>query len=605
MKKIWSISTTVRNPERIRNFLVALKPLDGETWNHDTQRKFQILLIQHKLYGAGNRQFTNNLSREHRELLENSESLTYEQAEEILNARNYVGAGDMRGRQSFNPIKKMGLAKIDNEGKIRITSFGECLLQEDSDLGEIFFRNYLKWQLPNPLSRDFKAVDGYDIKPFIGTLHLINKVNKLCRERGLTEKGLSQVEFDIFVPTLISHRNLNAQTRLVLEFRTGLERITNEREKQTYINSFIRDHFSDFKNIKNAREYGDNIRRYFRMTRYFHLRGNGYYIDLEPRRNIEIQKILETDNAASQDFTAETYIDYISDINLPILPWETITELLRINNYTADDIRQYQNQLKQQRIQIPEFEFKNTAHLSVEQLKAHIGELRDYRRSLQETEDHFVSQNVDKVREYIDRLRNIRQSKEKKSIELEHLATLALNAINDALAIKPNYPVGDDNQPTFTAPANKPDIECFYNTFNGVCEVTMLTNRAQWMQEGQPVMRHLRDFEDANNNKETYCLFVAPSLHRDTINTFWTAVKYEYEGRRQKIVPLTISELTKLLKALITIKDRGQRLDHRQLMNLYDSIINLTNTVPSSDIWTSQIPGVVEQWSREILSANV
>ncbi|KKS29166.1 MAG: hypothetical protein UV83_C0006G0017 [candidate division WWE3 bacterium GW2011_GWE2_43_18] len=538
-------------------------------------------------------------------MLENSETLTYEQAEEILNARNYVGAGDMRGRQSFNPIKKMGLAKIDDQGRIRITSFGEYLLKEDADLGEMFFKSFLKWQLPNPLSRDFKVEDGYDIKPFIATLHLINKVNKICRKRGLTEKGLSQAEFDIFVPTLISYQNIQAQARKVLEFRTGLERLANEREKQTYTHSYVSENFEDFENMEHTKDYGDNIRRYFRMTRYFHLRGNGYYIDLEPRRSIEIQKILKTDNGSSQDFTAEAYIDYISDINLPILPWETQTELVRISNYTADDIRQYQNQLREQRIQIPDFEFKNTDRLSVEQLKAYVGELRDYRRTLQETEDHFVSQNVDKVREYIDRLRNIRQSKEKKSIELEHLATLALNAINDALAIKPNYPVGDDNQPTFTAPANKPDIECFYDAFNGVCEVTMLTNRAQWMQEGQPVMRHLRDFEDANNSKDTYCLFVAPTLHRDTVNTFWTAVKYEYEGRRQKIVPLTINELAKLLEAIIAMKDRGQRLDHRQLMNLYDSIINLTSTAPSSDVWTSQISGVVEQWSREILSAQV
>lgn len=605
MKKIWSISTTVRNPERIRNFLVALRPLDGEVWNHEAQRKFQILLIQHKLYGAGNKQFTNNLSREHRELLENSDTLTYEQAEEILDARNYVGAGDMRGRQSFNPIKKMGLARIDNDGKIRITSFGEYLSREDADLGEMFFKSFLKWQLPNPLSRDFKTDDGYTIKPFIATLHLINEVNKLCREKGVTEKGLSQVEFNIFVPTLIDHRKIIPQAKLVLRFRAGIEKLANERDKQAYINRFIHDHFSDFENIEHAKDYGDNIRRYFRMTRYLHLRGNGYYIDLEPRRNIEIQKILETDNGSSQRFTAEEYINYISDINLPILPWETPTELKRISEYTANDIKQYQNQLKQQRIQIVEFNFKDIAGLSVGQLKSYITELRDYRRTLQETEDHFVSQNVDKVREYIDRLKNIRQSKEKKSIELEHLATLALNAINDALSIKPNYPVGDDNQPTFTAPANKPDIECFYNSFNGVCEVTMLTNRAQWMQEGQPVMRHLRDFEDINNSKETYCLFVAPALHRDTVNTFWTAVKYEYEGRKQKIIPLTINELTKLLEAIIAIKDRGQRLDHRQLMSLYDSIINLTNTAASSDVWTSQIPGVVEQWSREVLATNV
>lgn len=34
--------------------------------------------------------------------------------------------------------------------------------------------------------------------------------------------------------------------------------------------------------------------------------------------------------------------------------------------------------------------------------------------------------------------------------------------------------MGDDNEPTFTAPANKPDIECFYQSFNSICEVTML-----------------------------------------------------------------------------------------------------------------------------------
>jgi len=510
----------------------------------------------------------------------------------------------MRGRHSFNPIRKMGLVKIDGERKIRITSLGEYLLRQDADLGEMFFRNYLKWQLPNPLSRDFKTTDGYNIKPFIGTLHLINEVNRLCHERGTSENGLSQIEFDVFVPTLINYTSIISQAQLVLKFRASLASIDNEREKLSYINDFIHEHFSDFENIKNAKEYGDNIRRYFRMTRYLYLRGNGYYIDLEPRRIIEIRKILETDNGASQDFVATAYIDYISDINLPVVPWETPEELLRISNYTAEDIRRYQTHLRRQQIRIPELEFKDTVHLAVEQLKSYITELRDYRRNLQETEDRFVSQNIDKVREYVVRLRNIRQSREKKPIELEHLATLALNAINDALIIKPNYPVGDDNQPTFTAPANKPDIECFYDAFNGVCEVTMLTNRAQWMQEGQPVMRHLRDFEDANTGKESYCLFIAPSLHRDTVNTFWTAVKYEYEGRKQKIIPLTINELAQLLEVIIAMKNRGQRLNHQQLKGLYDSIVDLTTTATNSSGWTSQIPAIVSQWSRGIISAN-
>ena len=125
--------------------------------------------------------------------------------------------------------------------------------------------------------------------------------------------------------------------------------------------------------------------------------------------------------------------------------------------------------------------------------------------------------------------------------------------------------MGDDNEPTFTAPANTPDIECFYETHNAICEVTMLTGRDQWYNEGQPVMRHLRDFENKDTSKTSYCLFIAPKLHRDTVNTFWTSIKYEYEGRAQKIVPLSIGQFVQLLKALIAIKEQGGFLNHTKL----------------------------------------
>ena len=46
MKRYWSISTTVRNAERIRNFLIALKELDGEVWDRDNQIRYQVILIQ-------------------------------------------------------------------------------------------------------------------------------------------------------------------------------------------------------------------------------------------------------------------------------------------------------------------------------------------------------------------------------------------------------------------------------------------------------------------------------------------------------------------------------------------------------------------------------
>ena len=121
------------------------------------------------------------------------------------------------------------------------------------------------------------------------------------------------------------------------------------------------------------------------------------------------------------------------------------------------------------------------------------------------------------------------------------------------MKIAPNYPIGDDYEPTFTAPANKPDIECYYSSFNSICEVTMLVSRDQWFNEGQPVMRHLRDFEDNSTSNINFALFIAPTLHRDTLNTFWMASKYEYEGNKQKIIPLTINNLVEILTVILEL----------------------------------------------------
>jgi len=228
--------------------------------------------------------------------------------------------------------------------------------------------------------------------------------------------------------------------------------------------------------------------------------------------------------------------------------------------------------------------------------------LRTFRRKLQDIKIHFESQNLSKIEEYITELQTIHNSKKKKSIELEKFVTLALNALNDALAIKPNYPVGDDNEPTFTAPAYKPDIECFYEMFNSVCEVTMLTSRSQWYNEGQPVMRHVRGFEDSFPDKTAYCLFIAPKLHQDTIETFWFAVKYEYKGSKQKIIPLSIAQFIRLLKVLLETKRQGRVFEHSELLKLYDRIIELSDSAKCSDEWIDGIPNIINDWESAILS---
>src|SRR3989344_9599925 len=222
MKKPWSITTTLRNPERLRDFLIVLKQLENCKWNLESQKKYQILLIKERVYGYGSNQFYNGLSQEQIDLIDDqTKTITLEQAETIFNAKNYEDPS-MRGRQSINPLKKFGLVVVKDE-KICITSLGKLFLKDDFDLGEIFFRSFIKWQIPNPDSDDYKLEDGYDIEPFVGVLHLIREVNKKSRKSGEKEKGISKEEFSLFCPTLVNYEDIEIYSEKIIALRKDLK----------------------------------------------------------------------------------------------------------------------------------------------------------------------------------------------------------------------------------------------------------------------------------------------------------------------------------------------------------------------------------------------
>ncbi len=63
----------------------------------------------------------------------------------------------------------------------------------------------------------------------------------------------------------------------------------------------------------------------------------------------------------------------------------------------------------------------------------------------------------------------------------------------------------------------------------------------------------------------SYTRSIVSPLILDTINTFWTSVKYEYEGENQKIIPLTIKQFITLIETLIKIKKKRSILGHKKL----------------------------------------
>src|SRR3989339_1598483 len=281
MKKPWSITTTLRNPERLRNFLIVLQELENSEWTLENQRKYQILLIKARVYGYGSNQFYNGLSQKQIDLIDDqTKEISFEKAEEIFNAKNYEDPA-MRGRQSINPLKKIGLVSI-KDGVVFITSLGKLFLKTDFDLGEIFFRSFIKWQIPNLDSDDYKLDDGYDIKPFIGVLHLIQKVNEISEKLGKIVKGIDKEEFSLFCPTLVNYKLIGSYAKQIIALRKNLIGKTKQEQKiiwNEYKNIFAQKFLgtSDATKIKkllsNLKDYGDNAIRYFRLTRYIYIRG--------------------------------------------------------------------------------------------------------------------------------------------------------------------------------------------------------------------------------------------------------------------------------------------------------------------------------------------
>lgn len=560
-------------------------------FDHDNQIHFQTLLIQNKIYTP------NNLTNDEKKSLDSDEKISFEIAKQIFDNHNYHDPA-MRGRLSFAILKKMGLCLGSPKIPIRITDFGMDVLDPSNDLGNLFFTYYIKWQLPNPIDTEFDTNSGFNIKPFLGTLHLIHEVNYLWKKEGNPPVGISKEEFCIFVPTLLHYKEIKNQATKLIEFRKQTGKNIDV-FKNKFACDFLRnnDPVKIEKLFSNLKDYGDNIIRYFRLTRYIQIRGNGFYVDLEERRMIEILELLKFDDASSLEFTEKQYIEYLSDKDKPELPWNKDVVLLRILKYLNIEVSNNVRILNQSGIKIPE-----KPNISGLALRTEIDILKSYLLEIQKTKQYHSMKSTVNILKCIETLRNIRNTGNKPSVELEKQTSLALMALNDADEIKPNYPMGDDGEPTFTAPAGVCDIECYYDAFNLVCEVTLLSDRSQWYNEGQPVMRHLRKFEENNGNKTSYCLFVAPKIHVDTANTFWNAVRYEYRGTKQKIIPLTIEMFIQLLFALQKYKDLNNKVfSHNELMKLYDSIVHLVVTVETSDEWMKQIPDTINEWEKCIL----
>jgi len=598
--KVWSISTSIRDPLRVPDFLRALAEVEGRVWDHKSQDDFYIYQIALRVRKKISRA---KLSAGSIRLLDGSEDdLSYEQARKIFDENQYVGDG-MRGRNDIALLVDLGLA--DKTENVRITSLGKALLNHEIEMKEIMLNFALKFQVPQAEHSKYKLELGYSIRPFTGTLSLIKKVNSLWAKAGNEPKGLSWDEFCIFVPTLINYSQIDDQAQFIVELRNKVKAEKTPKAKDEIFHSNIRfflepllersENVTDKKVLNNLYDYGDNAFRYFQQSMFLSLRGGGRYVDISALADTQVQMLLDQGEFKPLNFeTFRDYAEYLEDLNSFIPPWSTPEKRSEIEK----SLRQILNEKgvkpsKTNKIQtqaaLPSI-FREDAEIA--QLRKTIVDLSVQDLAAAATTAEFLEECVLEF-DLLGKRQDIPMAEEtriKQPTQLEYVTFKTFLSINDLVQIKPNYPVDDEGNPTFTAGGNMPDLEIFYRDFNAICEVTMMTNKSQWMMESQPVQRHLADFSTKYSDKAALGIFIAPTVHRDTKNNFHFAFHYggdSFESLR--VIPFDFASWSGTVQNIAVARQNGKSLSQDNFYDYLTSMLPSTTFKETTDEWWERI----------------
>lgn len=498
MKKLISISTTVRSPYRIPYQLKIIKKyFENKKWNNDTMpREFMYRIIQEKVYLPS----LNKLNQDDKNKYELSEKINYEFAKKIFAQQNYSDPF-ARSRYNFDPIRKLGFVNT-YDGYLKVTSSGNELIQNEENVSEIFLKSLLKWQLPNFTQlKDYKPNDGYNIIPLVGFIKLIKILNKNYNK----SVGVSRIEINIFLPSLININDINQIANEILHFRKKFYQIKNKKDKSNFIkktySEFVKK--NGFKNpFSTSKDYGDNLIRYFCYTDLF--KDNGYYVNINEYRQEEVKEILSKFSGEALDFKDQNdYLNYLNDKNLPRLNTfkSTISDF---DNIVSNAVKRS----------------KNEENISII--------LNEINNLIKKNETYGMGIDAERL---IYRLMFLIDSFKKFNAPVKNLDSEGL--------------------PRSTAPGNSPDLIINYDNFDLIIETTTLLGKNQKKAEDQSVPRHLFNHIQ-KTNKSSYCLFIAPFIDEDLAKQYqYYSSPHEnagYEGMKLSIIPLNLNVIKEFVE---------------------------------------------------------
>ena len=464
------LTTTMRNPERLKDFLGVLKAYAGRVLDDALATEVSGEIIRIGLYKP------RRIQKRARRKINDGEPLTDSEVSRILrdNPQNHKEAGFSWGWPSrfdtwFKIAKELGFVFYKPGEKIKFSEPGLMLADcKDSRVEQQAFLNaFVKYRANNPFRRVLN-----DNVPLILLLQVIEKINS---DKDLGDSGISKME----LPLLLYWKDGDSEA--LYRRIKGIRKEFGYSPSWEVIVDICRDEIMEGRDVRRDEksimmDYPDDFIRKMRLTGLISLRGGGRFLDINRNEQAKVSYVL--DNYADQEeYTSEEeYFKYASAIDKELFSLET--KLVSVS-------------------QREEFLVKWLDVYSWDTIRAELLTLS--RRRL----------TSDEMLKYLPN-----------SVRLEFLAALAVKSRFPDVQVIPNYPVDDEGIPTSTAggQGDTGDIECSEGEYGILIEVTMAEGRAQTVMEVGPIKRHLEKIRE--KSEQSMCYFVAPSVHPDTLFHF-------------------------------------------------------------------------------------
>lgn len=476
-RKPLSFSTTMRNPYRIAGFLECLLPFENQTLTSLIIRQIIRRILNKKLYKT----IYQMRNQKYKRIFKSDDELyTEEQLIDIIDntPQKHKEAGFDYGWDSrFDTIYKLSMEfgfvfyamnkpiRISNTGHMLIDAYKENPVNERK-IQNVFLNAMMKYQSDNPFRRNTNSN--------VPLLLLLNVLKLLKEDKTQNGAGVSRQELSLFI--CWNDSNADALYKKIVEIRKTVGFTASDEYFYEICLDLLDADDTKRNRFKMSQIMGEAVDEYIRKMRstgIISFRGNGRFIDLNMFEIDKIDYVIANYSVYPAFSECKAFYEYMGTIDTAILDLENAVEI------DATDIR------------------KKT--------------LKKYAEMYSKDKVYDELQKVCSKKPSTDEMLKFINA----PTRLEFLTSVALVQHFKGLDVNPNYSVDDEGLPTFTAGGDTPDIICYDSDYDSLFEVTLMCSRQdQVNNEIVPIRRHL--IEHKKSRDETFSVFVAPKVHKDT-----------------------------------------------------------------------------------------